>query len=41
MIYLPKEAEESARQAHERYRAMQRMLEVISTASIERLLKTS
>jgi hypothetical protein len=40
MICLPKESEKDAREAHGRYRAMQRMLEVISTASIERLLKT-
>lgn len=40
MICLPKAAEKRAKEAYGRYRTMQRMLAVISTASIERLLET-
>lgn len=38
MICLPKKAEKRAREAYERYRTMQRMMDVVSTASVERLL---
>lgn len=39
MICLPKSAEAKAWQANGRYRVMQRMLDVISTACMERLLE--
>lgn len=40
MICLPKASEKRAREVFERYRSMQRMLDIISTACIERLLQT-
>jgi hypothetical protein len=39
MICLPRESEKRAREAYERYRSMQRMLDVISAACIARLLE--
>lgn len=40
MICLPKGVEKKAREAYGRYRTMQRMLNVISAACVERLLES-
>jgi hypothetical protein len=37
-IFIPKTSEAQAREANERYQAMKRMMDVISSACIERLL---